>query len=143
MTSAPHSTSGPADQSETTEPDRGHIRVLVVDDQMLFRRAAVSLVRSLEGFAVIGEAESGEQSVAMAADLLPEVVLMDVRLPGIDGPEATRRILAHRPTTRVLLVSTYDAGDLPGDYLTCGATGFVRKQDLQAEHLRTLADGLR
>ena len=97
MMSTPHPASGPAVRSETTGPElldlpedgAGRIRVLVVDDQVLFRRAAVSLVRSLEDFAVIGEAQSGEQSVAMAAELQPDVVLMDVRLPGIDGPEAT------------------------------------------------------
>ena len=142
MMSTPHPTSGPAIGSEATGPTTaGTVRVLVVDDQVLFRRAAVSLVRSVEGFAVIGEAQSGEQSVTMAAELQPDVVLMDVRLPGIDGPEATRRILAHRPSTRVLLISTYDAHDLPGDYLTCGAAAFVRKQDLHPEHLRALADG--
>jgi DNA-binding NarL/FixJ family response regulator len=128
---------------ETTRPEPGGVRVLVVDDQMLFRRAAVALVRSLDGFTVIGEALSGEESVAMAAELEPDVVLMDVRLPGIDGPEATRRILAGRPSTRVLLISTYDRQDLPADYLSCGATAFVRKQDLGPEHLMALADGLR
>ncbi len=147
----PHPASGSAVRPETTGPElldlpkdgASRISVLVVDDQVLFRRAAVSLVRSLEDFAVIGEAQSGEQSVAMAAELQPDVVLMDVRLPGIDGPEATRRIVAQRPSTRVLLTSTYDARDLPADYLSCGAAAFVRKQDLQAEDLRALAEGLR
>ena len=150
--SKPHPASGPATRLEMTGselldlPKDGagrRVRVLVVDDQALFRRAAVSLVRSLEEFVVIGEAESGEQSVAMAAELEPDVVLMDVRLPGIDGPEATRRILAGRPSIRILLTSTYDARDLPADYLSCGAAAFVRKQDLQAEDLRALADDLR
>ena len=142
--STPHPASGPAVRPETAGPElldlpkngADRISVLVVDDQALFRRAAVALVRSLQDF-------TGEQSVAMAAELQPDVVLMDVRLPGIDGPEATRRIVAHRPSTRVLLTSTYDARDLPADYLSCGAAAFVRKQDLQAEDLRALADGLR
>ncbi len=131
-TPEPHSaeSAGPAD-----------VEVVVVDDQPLFRRAAVAMLRSIRGFRLVGEAESGEQGVEMAIDLGPGLVLMDIRLPGIDGVEATRRILAGRPSTRIVLVSTYEARDLPGDYLSCGAIAFVRKQDLDAAELLSLARG--
>lgn len=115
------------------------VRVLVVDDQRLFRRAAAALVRSVDEFELVGEAESGEQAVEMAAILRPELVLMDVRLPGIDGAEATRRILEELPATRIVLVSSYEANDLPAAISGCGALALMRKQDLDAEALQRWA----
>jgi two-component system invasion response regulator UvrY len=103
------------------------VRVLVVDDQRLFRRAAVALVRSVFELELVGEAESGEQAVELAAILRPELVLMDVRLPGIDGAEATRRILEELPDTRIVLVSSYEANDLPAAIGVCGALALIRK----------------
>ncbi len=113
-----------------TEP----IGVLIVDDQPLGRRAAATLVRASPGLVIAAEAGSGEQAVALAAGLCPGLVLMDVRLPGIDGVEATRRILARCPSARVLLTSTYELADLP-DMAECGAIGFTRKQDLDVPTL--------
>jgi DNA-binding NarL/FixJ family response regulator len=110
------------------------VRVLIVDDQPQFRRAAALLIHATDGLMLAGEAETGEEAVTMAKDLTPDLVLMDVRLPGIDGPEATRRILAESPGIRVILLSTYEAADLP-DLEHCGATRFVRKQDLDADDL--------
>jgi two-component system, NarL family, invasion response regulator UvrY len=115
------------------------VRVLVVDDQRLFRRTAAALVRSVDEFELVGEAESGEQAVEIAAILRPGLVLMDVRLPGIDGAEATRRILEELPDTRIVLVSTYEAHDLPAAITGCGARALIRKQDLDAEALQRWA----
>jgi two-component system, NarL family, invasion response regulator UvrY len=115
------------------------VRVLVVDDQGLFRRAAAAIVRSVDEFELVGEAESGEQAVEIAAILRPGLVLMDVRLPGIDGAEATRRILEELPDTRIVLVSTYEAHDLPEASSGCGARALIRKQDLDAEALQRWA----
>jgi DNA-binding NarL/FixJ family response regulator len=83
----------------------------------------------------MGQARSGEEAVECAARIRPDLVVMDVRLPGISGIEATRRILLERPATRVLLVSTHEAEDLPADLRHCGAMGFVRKQDLDVPAL--------
>ena len=105
-------------------------RVLLVDDQPQFRRAAAALINATAGLVLVGEAGSGEQAVDLADELAPDLIVMDVRLPGIDGPEATRRILADAPATRVVLVSTYEQADLTGDLDRCGASGFVRKQDV-------------
>ena len=111
------------------------LRVLVVDDQAAFRRAAALLVRAAAGLTLVGEAASGEEAMVLAQSLEPDLVLMDVRLPGITGPEATRRILAERPATRIILMSTHEPADLPADLDKCGAERFLRKQDIDAAAL--------
>ena len=105
--------------------------VLVVDDQAPFRAIARQVVELTTGFVVVGEAESGEDAVRLAAALSPTVVLMDINLPGINGIEATRQILAGAPATRVILLSTYRESDLPADALDCGARRYVHKEDLE------------
>lgn len=107
---------------------RAATRVLLVDDQTQFRRAAAALLNATPGVDLVGEAASGEQAVDLAALLRPDLIVMDVRLPGIDGTEACRRILRVQPDIRIVLVSTYDRSDLPG-VDGCGAARFVRKQD--------------
>lgn len=111
------------------------VRVLVVDDQEPFRRAAAAVVASVPGFELVGQVASGEESVAAAAALRPDVVLMDVVLPGIDGPTATRRIRAADPSVVVVLVSTYEADDWAGQALDAGAIGFVSKGEFGPETL--------
>ena len=113
----------------------GAISVLLVDDQPVFRRAVAAMIDSTDRLALVGEAATGEDAVELATRLTPQLVLMDVRLPGIDGLEATRRIVEMRPGTRVLLVSTHDARDLPVGLDSCGAVGFLPKQDLSVEVL--------
>lgn len=106
------------------------IKVLIVDDQPPFRAVARTVVGLTTGFEVVGEAVTGEDAVSRAADLEPDLVLMDINLPGINGIEATRQIVEARPETAVLLLSTYREEDLPGDARTCGALGYVHKEDL-------------
>ena len=86
------------------------VRVLIVDDQTPFREASKMVVEMTDGFEVVGEAENGEQAVEMAAALRPDLVLMDVQMPGIDGLEATRRIMASDDQTHVLVMSTHESG---------------------------------
>jgi DNA-binding NarL/FixJ family response regulator len=110
------------------------VRVLVVDDQELYRRAMTAVVEETEGFEVVGSATTGEESLTAVAELRPDLVLMDVNLPGIDGIEATRRITsvgADRPV--VVLLSTYqeDEFDLAGS----GTATYVAKAALGPERL--------
>jgi DNA-binding NarL/FixJ family response regulator len=112
------------------------VGVLIVDDQPPFRAVAGTLVSLLPGWHVIGEAASGEEAVVAVGHSRPDVVLMDINLPGISGIEATRQIVASHPSVRVVLLSTYRADDLPADALACGAAAYVRKEDLTPTVLR-------
>jgi DNA-binding NarL/FixJ family response regulator len=103
------------------------VRVLIVDDQEPFRLAARMVVELTDGFEVVGEAETGEDSVAMTADLAPDLVLMDVNLPGIDGLEATRRILGNNGPPVVLLLSTYEEEEYAPRAAECGAAAYIPK----------------
>ena len=111
--------------------DQSVVPVLVVDDQAPFRGIARQVVELTPGFVVAGEAETGEDAVRLAAELAPELVLMDINLPGISGIEATRRILADAPSVAVVLLSTYRESDLPADALECGARRYVHKEDFE------------
>ncbi|MEX0985579.1 MAG: response regulator transcription factor [Actinomycetota bacterium] len=103
------------------------VHVLIVDDQEPFRLAARMVVEVTDGFDVVGEAETGEDAVSMAATLHPDLVLMDVNLPGIDGLEATRRILAAHGPPVVLLLSTYEEAEYAPRAAECGAAAYVPK----------------
>jgi two-component system, NarL family, invasion response regulator UvrY len=105
------------------------VAVLIVDDQAPFRRAARAVVGATPGFEVVAEAETGEAAVAMAGELNPGLVLMDINLPGISGIEATRQIVAAHPDTVVMLLSTYRAEDVPSDATECGAATYVNKEE--------------
>jgi len=121
------------------EPAR--VSVLLVDDQEPFRGAARVVLGRTEGFELIGEAQSGEQAVELADQLAPRMVLMDINMPGINGIEATRRIVDAHPDTTVVLVSTYQVGDLPAEAETSGAIGYLNKEDLTPRVLRRLWEG--
>lgn len=115
------------------------VDVLIVDDQPPFRSVARTVVGLVGGWTVTAEAETGEDAVRLAADTRPEVVLMDITLPGISGIEATRLLLAAAPATTVVLMSTYAAADLPADAADCGAVAYLHKEDLTPAALRALA----
>jgi DNA-binding NarL/FixJ family response regulator len=117
------------------------VRVLVVDDQEPFRAAARFVVRATTGFEVVGEARTGEEALELAATLRPELVLMDINLPGISGIEATRRLTSDLPGVAVLLVSTYSADDLPDEARSCGARAYVHKADLTPGVLTAVTNG--
>jgi DNA-binding NarL/FixJ family response regulator len=112
--------------------------VLVVDDQAPFRAAARAVVRRLEGFDLVGEATNGEEAVAMAAELRPALVLMDINMPGMNGVEATRRILTAEPDVVVILCSTYNLQDLPPDASTSGARAYVNKEEFGPAELQRI-----
>jgi DNA-binding NarL/FixJ family response regulator len=108
-------------------------RVLVVDDQDLVRHG-LRMILELGGVEVVGEAADGEAAVAATAELGPDVVLMDVRMPGMDGVEATRRIVAAGGRARVIVLTTFDLDQHVVDALRAGAVGFLLK-DVTADGL--------
>jgi DNA-binding NarL/FixJ family response regulator len=114
------------------------VRVLVVDDQAPFRMAARMVLRRADAFELVGEAATGEESVDRVGELTPDLVLMDINMPGINGIEATRRILAAAPETVVFLCSTYQLGDLPPDATTSGARAYINKEELGPDVLARL-----
>ena len=139
-----HAQVAPGHQPQTApERPEAHPRlaVLVVDDQAPFRSAMRAVVGMVKGWQVVGEAGSGEEAVELAGQLAPDVILMDINLPGINGIEATRAITSGAPQIRVVLLSTYAEDDLPDDARRCGATGYIRKEDLTPRLLRTVASG--
>jgi two-component system invasion response regulator UvrY len=114
------------------------VDVLIVDDQRPFRSIARPVVNLVVGWRVAAEAETGEDAVDAAERVHPKVVLMDINLPGINGVEAARRILASHPGVCVVLLSTYTAADLPADAGSCGAATYLNKEDLTPAALRAL-----
>jgi DNA-binding NarL/FixJ family response regulator len=114
------------------------VRVLIVDDQEPFRMAARMVVEVTDGFEVVGEAETGEDSVSMAADLKPDLVLMDVNLPGINGLDATRQILSGAgDAVVVLLLSTYEEEEYAPRAAECGAAAYIPKAVFGPDRLET------
>jgi DNA-binding NarL/FixJ family response regulator len=103
------------------------VQVLICDDQEVFRSAAREVVNAAHGFEVVGQVETGEESVVAAGRLRPDLVLMDVHLPGIDGLEASRRIRAADPRVAVLLLSTYDPEEFAARIAGSGAIAFISK----------------
>jgi two-component system, NarL family, invasion response regulator UvrY len=128
-------TERPAADPRLGADDAGEASVLIVDDQAPFRTVARTVVSLAPGFTVTGEAASGEEAVEVALAITPDVVLMDINLPGIDGIEATRQIVEALPSTKVILLSTYDADSLPAEASTCGAARYVHKEDFSPQVL--------
>jgi DNA-binding NarL/FixJ family response regulator len=116
------------------------IRVVVADDQQIVREGFAALLETQDDITVVGRAADGEEAVRVCGEQRPDVVLMDVRMPGVDGIEATRRLAG----TRVIILTTFDLDDYVYDALSAGASGFLLK-DAGAERLfeavRVVADG--
>ena len=109
------------------------LRILVAEDHPLFRKGMISLLSSVPDFEVIGEAATGEEAVARAAELQPDVVLMDLQMPEMNGIEATRRILQESPSVRVLVVTLFEDEDSVFMALRAGARGYVLKDSDEEE----------
>jgi DNA-binding NarL/FixJ family response regulator len=116
----------------------GPVAVLVVDDQAAFRSAARDVIDAMPDFTWAGEAESGEQALAAAGALTPDLVVLDIRMPGMDGIETARRLTTARPGPVVVLISVEEPPNVPDGAGSCGAAELVRKQDFRASLLRRL-----
>lgn len=114
------------------------VSVLAVDDQEVFRRVARALVDASDGFSWAGEAASGAEALERLGEAHPDLVLVDMRMPGMDGLELTRRLVAQAPQVVVILVSLEPAGDLPPAIRAAGACAHVPKQQLSPQKLREL-----
>jgi DNA-binding NarL/FixJ family response regulator len=111
----------------TAEAERKPARVVVADDQTIVREGIVMLLGLLPGLEVVGSAADGEEAVRLVAELAPDVVLMDLRMPRCDGVEATRRIRADHPGTQVVVLTTYADDDSLFPALRAGARGYLSK----------------
>ncbi len=111
-----------------------HIRILLVDDQALFREGLRTLLSTQPDFDVVGEAANGEEALRLAATLRPTVVLMDLRMPVLDGVAATRRLCETQPDCRVIVLTTFDDDEYVFEGLRAGAIGYLLK-DVPSEKL--------
>jgi two-component system, NarL family, invasion response regulator UvrY len=114
------------------------VTVLTVDDQAVFRRVARKLVAATPGFQQVGEAGSGERGLELADELQPDVVLVNVRMPGMDGVETARRLTRAHPDSVVVLVSLEEGPELPAAISSAGAAAHLRKQNLSTKALREI-----
>jgi two-component system invasion response regulator UvrY len=114
------------------------VRVLTVDDQAVFRGIAREVVDATPGFVMAGEAASGEEALTAVDALSPELVLLDVRMPGMDGLEVARRLCSSHPETLVVLISVEESVDMPSAAQLTDRVPFVRKRDFGPGLLRRL-----
>ena len=116
------------------------IRVLLVDDHAVVRQGLRALLEAEGDIAVVGEAENGRQAVAQAKKTLPDVVVMDVAMPGMNGLEATRQIVRNVPSAKVLVLTSYGDDDYVAQLLEAGATGYLVKQTAAADLLKAIRE---
>jgi two-component system invasion response regulator UvrY len=114
------------------------VEVLTVDDQEVFRSVAREVIEATAGFHSVFEAASGAEALELLAELRPALALVDVRMPGMDGIQTARRLIAAAPDLVVVLISLEAASNLPSSATGCGAAEVVRKQDFSPRLLRRL-----
>ncbi|HUG55577.1 MAG TPA: response regulator transcription factor [Candidatus Limnocylindrales bacterium] len=128
----------------TSEPRRASIRLLIVDDHALVRSGLRAILESESDFEVVGEATDGDEALERTQDLLPDIVLMDIRMGETDGVTATRRIRDSVPSTRVIVLTNHDEDELVYTSIRAGASGYLLKEvggSQLVNAIRTVSDG--
>ena len=116
------------------------MKILIVDDHEVVRNGIRSYLETVTQFQVVGEAASGEEALLLAADLRPELILLDIRMPVMDGIETARRLSTEHPGGVIVLISIDDPPESPDELGSCGARALIRKQDFGSLALRRLWD---
>ncbi len=116
--------------TSTSEP----IRIMIVDDHTMVRRGLATILKVFDDLQLVGEAESGESAIQLCSEVLPDVILMDMSLPGMDGATATRAIRKKLPQTQIIVLTSFKAGNLIKQALEAGAIGYLLK-DVSADDL--------
>ena len=114
------------------------IKVLLVDDHELVRMGIKRLLQDVQGFKVVGVAGTGEEAIVLAKELNPDVVIMDVHMPGIGGLEATRKMIRHNPDIKILALTIYEDEPYPSRLLQAGAAGYITKGSDPEEMIRAI-----
>lgn len=125
-------------RSQEEPPASPPVGVLVVDDQLVFRQVAREVIEATPDFVLLGEASSGAHALAAAEELHPDLVLVDVRMPGMDGIETASRLSSAHPEALVVLISIDEPPNVPARIASCGAATLVRKQDFAPALLRRI-----
>jgi DNA-binding NarL/FixJ family response regulator len=129
----------------TVEPEDTRVTVLIADDEERFRRVVAALLSDEDGIELVGEVADGREAVARAQELVPDLVLLDVRMPGVDGIEAANVIHRLLPTTKIVMLTASDEEDDVYEALKAGASGYLLKEDLMndlAGAVRVVGQGL-
>jgi DNA-binding NarL/FixJ family response regulator len=119
------------------------IRLLIAEDQLVTRRALAAVFEALPEFEVVGLAADGAEAIRLAKMEAPDVALLDIKMPRLDGIEATRRISVEAPTTNVVMLTTFDTEDLVREAILAGAIGYILKDAEEAEIIETARDAAR
>ena len=114
------------------------LRILIADDHPLYRHGLVALLKQEADFDVVGEATTGEEAIARAAEVRPDIILMDIRMPGVNGIDATRRILSTQSQVRILIVTMFEDDASVFTAMRAGARGYILKDADKAEMLRAI-----
>jgi two-component system invasion response regulator UvrY len=114
------------------------IKILVVEDHELIRVAIKRILQDISGLKVVGEASGGEEAIRLAKELIPDVVLMDIQMPGIGGLEATRKMIRHNPDIKILALTVHNNEPYPSRLLQAGASGYITKGCPTEEMIRAI-----
>lgn len=123
---------------QNTPINESNIRVLIVDDHAIVRKGIRALLSEAGGFEIVGEAANGQEALLCAQETSPDVILMDLLMPGMDGIEATRQIASHQPASRILVLTSFAADNKVFPAIKAGATGYLLKDTSPDELVRAI-----